>query len=179
MSDQPTAQPRTGSPSPLVGEGARRADEGFVSDIANPSSGATRHLLPQGEKATADRSENDTPHHTVISRRTLGLARRLRRSTTPLEDRLWEQLRGRRFANFKFRRQVPIGSYVADFACLSRRLIIELDGGQHSGSAHDVVRDAELRQRGFRVLRIWNNEFALNETSVLETIWAHLEEQRS
>ena len=75
---------------------------------------------------------------------------------TEAEHVLWRILRDRRFAGTKFRRQVPIGPYVADFACFNARLIIEADGGQHNESHSDAVRDAWFAAQGFRVLRFWN-----------------------
>jgi very-short-patch-repair endonuclease len=89
---------------------------------------------------------------------------------------LWELLRNRRFVDFKFRRQVPVGAYIVDFACLSARLIVELDGGQHSESATDPTRDAWLGGQNFRVLRIWNNELHTNRDGVMEAIWLALQE---
>ena len=72
------------------------------------------------------------------------------------EKKLWQQLRAHRFEDCKFKRQVPIGSYIVDFASLKNRLIIELDGSQHEGSTRDEIRDAWLRAQGFRILRFWN-----------------------
>jgi very-short-patch-repair endonuclease len=112
----------------------------------------------------------------AVTPRMTGFARRLRREHTPHEARLWAQLRGRRFLNYRFRRQVPLGPYIADFVCHGRMLVIELDGGQHAEDPRDAVRDAELRQRGYRVLRIWNSEMTSNEEGVLEAILAALRE---
>jgi very-short-patch-repair endonuclease len=84
-------------------------------------------------------------------------------------------LRDRRLVGFKFRRQVPVGAYVADFACFEARLIVELDGSQHFGSARDAIRDAELARRGFEVLRVWNNELTHNRNGVLESVLAAIE----
>jgi very-short-patch-repair endonuclease len=100
-------------------------------------------------------------------------ARRMRRDMTEAEDRLWRELRSRRLDRIKFRRQVPIGSYIADFACLDARLIVEIDGSQHAESRHDVVRDAELKRRGFRVLRFWNDDVLKDINSVCDTIIAY------
>ena len=88
--------------------------------------------------------------------RTLNFVKQLRRDMTDVERKLWFALRDRRFEQFKFRRQVPIGKYIVDFVCLERRLIVELDGSQHEGSLHDAKRDAWLRTQNFRVLRFWN-----------------------
>ena len=90
------------------------------------------------------------------------LARRLRRSMTPQEVKVWNWIRDRLHPlGWKFRRQVPIGPYVVDFACLRPRLAIEIDGDSHGtdeGRRRDAVRDAWLRERGFEVLRIVNSE---------------------
>ncbi|WP_322618619.1 endonuclease domain-containing protein [Deinococcus terrestris] len=96
-------------------------------------------------------------------------ARELRRRSTPEERLLWSRLRNRQLGAV-FRRQQPLGFYFADFACLEHKLIVELDGSQHTNSAYDAVRDADLRARGFRVLRFWNNEVRDNLDGVLERI---------
>ena len=75
---------------------------------------------------------------------------------TDVEVKLWNALRGRRFENYKFRRQVPIGKYITDFVCFEKRLIVELDGSQHQDSKHDEIRDAWLRSQNFPILRFWN-----------------------
>lgn len=99
-------------------------------------------------------------------------ARLLRRRSTGAERKLWALLRDRRLAELEFRRQVPIGRYVADFACDQARLIVELDGSQHAESVRDKIRDAELEARGFQVIRVWNNELSHNRNGVLEAILA-------
>jgi very-short-patch-repair endonuclease len=103
-------------------------------------------------------------------------ARRLRRNSTRAELRLWNNLRARALAGHKFVRQEPIGPYVVDFVCRERRLIIEVDGGQHSESQGDKRRDRFLRERDYRVLRFWNNDVICNMTGVLEAIAAALDE---
>jgi len=103
-----------------------------------------------------------------------GLARRLRRNSTSAELRLWNKLRARSIGGFKFVRQELIGRYVADFVCRERRLIIEVDGGQHSGNSRDVARDSWLRERNYRILRLSNNEVMGNMEGVLEVIAAVL-----
>lgn len=104
-------------------------------------------------------------------------ARRLRREQTDAETLLWSQLRNRRLAGEKFRRQHPIEPYIVDFICLSRRLIIELDGGQHAEKrkTYDRKRDDYLRARGFRVLRFWNNEVYEDLDGILGRIQRELE----
>jgi very-short-patch-repair endonuclease len=98
----------------------------------------------------------------------------MRSVPTDAEHWLWQLLRAHRFAGFKFRRQVPIDFYIADFVCPSARLIIELDGGQHAVGSADERRDTYLETQGFRVLRIWNNDLFTNEEGVLEAILSAL-----
>ncbi len=106
----------------------------------------------------------------------LARARTLRRDQTDAEKRLWSILRGGRMLGAKFRRQVWVAGYIADFACLEFRLIVEADGGQHAeAQAYDERRDAALAREGFRVLRFWNHQI-LNETrTVADTIAAALD----
>ena len=88
-------------------------------------------------------------------------ARRLRREQTKAEQKLWYALRDRRLSKFKFRRQQPLGPFVADFVCFEKKLIVELDGDQHAlpgNAAHDKARTTFLAGQGFRVLRFWNIE---------------------
>ena len=87
---------------------------------------------------------------------------------------LWNRIRNRQIDGHKFVRQEPIGGYVCDFVCRERFLIIEVDGGQHSESAADVVRDRRLAEGGYRVLRFWNNDVLGNLEGVLTTIQAEL-----
>jgi very-short-patch-repair endonuclease len=101
------------------------------------------------------------------------LAKKLRREQTGVERKLWLTLRGRRFHNFKFRRQQPIGPYVADFVCFETSLIVELDGDQHGSSqglAYDTTRTKRLAADGFRVLRFPNHELKSNFDGVLTAI---------
>ncbi|MBX9932055.1 MAG: DUF559 domain-containing protein [Methylobacterium sp.] len=103
-----------------------------------------------------------------------GFRRRLRRTETEAERRLWHRLRDRRLAGFKFIRQVSIGRYVVDLACREARLIVEADGSQHAESPYDKDRDVWLTNQGFRILRFWNHQI-MNEISVvLDTILAAL-----
>jgi len=107
---------------------------------------------------------------------TTGLARRLRRDSTSAELRLWNRLRGRAINEHKFVRQQPLGRYVVGFLCREKRLVIEVDGGQHSDSARDRVRDQWLREHNYRVLRFWNNDIMSNIDGVLEVIAVTLHE---
>jgi very-short-patch-repair endonuclease len=96
-------------------------------------------------------------------------ARRLRRSQTDAERVIWFRLRDRRLNGLKFKRQVPIDKYIADFCCAEARLIIELDGGQHA-VRDETNRTAILEAMGYLVLRFWNNDVLSNTDSVLEEI---------
>ncbi|MFY9260447.1 MAG: endonuclease domain-containing protein [Gallionella sp.] len=101
----------------------------------------------------------------------LNYAKTLRSHQTDAELRLWYHLRAHRFLDFKFKRQKPIGNYIVDFVCLEKKLIVELDGGQHGEQMqYDQVRDAWLRGQGYRVLRFWNNDVMQQLESVLEGI---------
>ena len=111
-----------------------------------------------------------------IPPRLLHNARALRAGMTDTEKALWQQLRKRNLAGHRFRRQHPLSGHIVDFVCLERKLIIEVDGGQHLESAADRRRDRQMRELGFRVLRFWNNEVLLNMDGVLEVILEALEE---
>ena len=95
------------------------------------------------------------------------LARALRRNPSDVERIMWRLVRDRRFEGTKFRRQVPIGPFVADFASIEHRVVVELDGGQHADSAYDRRRDDFMRDAGWRVLRFWNNDVMKNREGVL------------
>ena len=106
-------------------------------------------------------------------------AKTLRHALTEAELDLWQLLRSRQLCNFKFRRQVPLGPWVADFVCFEHMLIIEADGSRHVESRHDKRRDADLQNRGFRILRFWNNNILTNPNGVLEKILSEIEEAPS
>ena len=102
-------------------------------------------------------------------------AKQLRSNMTDAEQKMWQQLRAKRFAEYKFRRQVPMQKYVADFVCFNKKLIIELDGGQHAlQQSYDKKRDAFFANQGFRILRFWNDEILKNMEGVLQVILAAL-----
>jgi len=99
-------------------------------------------------------------------------AQRLRRESSPAERVLWGSLRARRLGGFKFRRQVAIGPWVADFYCPDAHLIVELDGASHSGDRKelDARRDQWMRERDLAVFRVTASEFTKNTEGVLRTI---------
>ena len=99
-------------------------------------------------------------------------ARELRKNPTESEQTLWKHLRLRQLGGYKFRRQQPLGPYFVDFVCLEKRLIVEVDGGQHSEQvAYDSERTARLEAQGFRILRFWNNE-VLKEIEIVKEVIA-------
>ena len=94
---------------------------------------------------------------------------------TDAETRLWHALRGKQVAGYKFRRQQMIGRYIVDFVNLEKKLVLEIDGGQHADTGdYDVARDTWLASEGYRVLRFWNNEVMENLEGVLMNIAAAL-----
>jgi very-short-patch-repair endonuclease len=99
--------------------------------------------------------------------KTIRIARRLRVNQTDAETALWNRIGNRQIDGHKFVRQEPILGYICDFVCRERRLIIEVDGGQHNESAADAIRDRRLTEGGFRVLRFWNNDVLENTDGVL------------
>ena len=101
-------------------------------------------------------------------------ARSLMANMTTAERTLSSQIRDRRLLGFKFVRQLPVGQFIADFACRDADLVIELDGGQHSDHAKDEQRTAVLAEHGYQVVRFWNHDVLTNVDGVLETIAEHL-----
>ena len=143
------------SPDPSPAEGGRGLRGDDASPVPPPSAG-------EGQP----RSGRERGRKQMLRDR----AKKMRSEPTLAEHRLWQILRAKRLAGHKFKRQLPIDDYIVDFACPSRRLIVEADGGQHSESEYDRHRDAHLRAQGFRVLRFWNNDIFNNEEGVLTSI---------
>ncbi len=105
-------------------------------------------------------------------------ARAMRREATDAERKLWLLLRDRRLSGAKFRRQAPVGPYIADFICLRLKLIVEADGGQHIGSAHDFERDSWLAREGYLVARYSNIDILKNSEGVLTDLHLRIEQLR-
>jgi very-short-patch-repair endonuclease len=138
------------NPSPL-GEGLSTASEQPMTQIEKINSTMRRKALLPREKGWDEGSQ------------TLKFARQLRRNQTDAEKLLWSKLRNRALNGNKFRRQVPVGNYIADFFYLDAMLIVELDGGQHAEQQeYDQRRTHWLESQGFRVLRFWNYEVLTN-----------------
>ena len=103
-------------------------------------------------------------------------ARALRRNMTDAERQLWRILRLRQMNGRRFRRQVPLGRYIADFVCHEARLVLEIDGGQHEPvSEREAERTAFIQSEGYRVLRFWNNEVLANLEGVYAVIVGELD----
>lgn len=156
----PSSDPaHAGPPRPARGEGR----------------GAAKSPLPSRERVAPEASGEGAPPGESARAETLRQrARDMRKEPTDAERALWRLLRDRRFAGYKFRRQVPIGDYIADFVCFSERLIVEADGSQHAESARDARRDAWFAAQGFRVRRFWNADILRNREMVAETLWSDL-----
>ncbi len=116
-----------------------------------------------------------------MPRRLTRLARSLRRGATAAERRLWQGLRRKQVEGFRFRRQVILGDFIADFACFDARLVVEVDGATHSNDveiARDAARSSALAEQGYAILRFTNDEVFRNLDGVLDTIHARLLELR-
>ena len=116
--------------------------------------------------------------HLRVAPKTLANARQLRRPLTPAEKKLWWKLSAGQLGGFKFRRQHPIGPYIADFCCMERRLVVELDGDTHVGQeGYDASRTGCLNAQGYRVLRFTNADVHERLSLVLEAILSACEEK--
>jgi very-short-patch-repair endonuclease len=140
-------------PSPLVGEGG-----------AERSSATGEGFAPQ------------SPSHRPVAKRIRHFAKDMRREPTAAEAAMWRLLRDRRLSQYKFRRQVPFQKFILDFVCFEKRIVIEIDGGQHAESARDTIRDSILKAEGFRIERYWNNDVLQQPSAVLEDIFVKLAE---
>ncbi len=115
----------------------------------------------------------------MIAKSQTSRARSLRSRSTDAERCLWYRLRNRQLNGWKFRRQVPIDRYIADFACLDAKLIVELDGGQHAlNMGEDAARSGVLEACGYQVVRCWNSDVLVRTDDVLEDILSHLEQKK-
>ena len=106
-----------------------------------------------------------------MSAKLIKYAKRLRRNSTQAEALLWSRIRGRQMEGIKFRRQQPIESFIVDFISFEKRIVVEIDGGQHAiNKGKDNERDRLLTGNGFTVLRFWDNQVFENLDGVLEVI---------
>jgi len=115
------------------------------------------------------------------NQRRIAVSRRLRREATDAERILWARLRSGQLHNIKFRRQQCVGPYIVDFISYEKRFVLEIDGGQHNteqARKKDEARTAWLKQRGYQMLRVWNNDVLRNTDGVLEKIVEALQQVR-
>ena len=106
-------------------------------------------------------------------------AKEMRSNMTPAETKMWRILRGKRFQDLKFKRQVLIGNYIVDFLCEDKKIIIEIDGGQHNEELNiqsDKNRTRYLENNGYKVLRFWNDDVMKNIDGVMEVIFREVKE---
>ena len=152
--------------SPLEGESAKAP-----SGITPPLRGSRR------DKGASTQMSRWGAIKRFYTQQTLQKAQTLRESQTNAEGLLWHYLRDKQLAGHKFRRQQPIGPYIVDFACMPKKLLIELDGGQHAEQhTYDKKRDEFLREKGYKILRFWNNDVFENCFGVLEAIRATVQD---
>jgi very-short-patch-repair endonuclease len=105
-------------------------------------------------------------------------ARELRNNPTDAERRLWRELKRRQITRVRFRRQQPIGSFIVDFVCFERRVIVEVDGGQHADRLHeDAQRARWLEAQGYRVLRFWNSDVLGNTEAVAQAVFDEVQKR--
>ena len=165
---------------PPKGEGSRpisMKERPFLIPAPLPKGEGRRPLSlgeRAGERVDFSVTEKEKSGRHLYTPEHLSFARELRRNMTDTERKLWSELRAQRFTGWKFRRQEPLGAYIADFVCHDARLVIEIDGGQHAESERDVKRDQWFVDHGYRVLRFWNNEVLGQFQEVLEKIWLTL-----
>ena len=159
--------------APRQGDSAQ-ATEAARSGITPPLRGSRQ------AKGASPQARRRGEIRRLYSPQTLQKAQALRQTRTDAEGLLWHYLRNKQLGGYKFRRQQPIGPYITDFACLSQKLLVELDGSQHAARQdYDEKRDAFLQNQGYQVLRFWNNEVFENCFGVLESIYAVLHHQPS
>ena len=127
----------------------------------------------RGRSAAEGRREGGSPPaHRPIPKLQRTRAKSLGSDMTDAEHRLWSALRAHRLGGLSFRRQALIGRFIVDFVCHEKRLVIEVDGGQHAENARDVERDRWLASKSYRMLRFWNHDVLRNRNGVLEIIVA-------
>ena len=111
--------------------------------------------------------------HYAVPPKNRANARKMRKALTDAELKLWNELRAHRLMGLSFRRQMPIAGYIVDFACASKKLIVEVDGSQHGGAenaSHDRVRTAKLEALGWTILRFWNDDVLRDIDNVCQHI---------
>ena len=138
-------------------------------DCKDAGGRATHGAVAEGE---GDKTKEGFKVNKLLKQR----SRDLRKNLTDAEQKLWQKLRNKQIDDHKFRRQFVLGNYIVDFICIDKRLIVEVDGGQHMDNVdYDLQRDEWLKKQNFKVLRFWNNQVLSEIDSVLEVIVKNLE----
>jgi len=168
---------RQPAPSPLAGEGWGEGarDDTRAAPAKSQPGNVTAPPHPTAARPPSP-ARGEGGDGSALQQTLKGRARAMRKEPTEAERKLWHLVRDRRFSGFKFRRQVPIGRYIVDLACLEKRLIVEADGGQHAENKHDIVRDAWLKAQGFRIRRIWNADILHRPDELRDTLWHDLDD---
>ena len=138
---------------------------------------AAHRLNPPPDQGEVRWGLSERDADTTEGKRIHRVARMLRRNATSAERKLWNRLRAGQLGGFQFRRQFPIGDFIVDFCCRRRRLVVELDGSKHAagaGIAYDRERTRLISERGYRVIRFWNEDILTNLDGALEQIFAEL-----
>jgi len=104
-----------------------------------------------------------------LSAKSKAIVKRLRRDMTGAEKKLWYSIR-RKQLGVKFRKQQPLGRYIVDFVCFEKKMIIEIDGGEHFENKDDEIRDEWFKRQGYKILRFWNNDVLTNTDGVIQLI---------
>jgi valyl-tRNA synthetase/very-short-patch-repair endonuclease len=164
----------------LSGKKIKQARELVIEELKNNSQSFNPPLEGGSNLAKQDLGRGQTipKANRFYSKETLEKAKELRGNKTNAENFLWHYLRNKQLGGYKFRQQHPIDKYIVDFVCPEAKLIIELDGGQHSEESsikYDDARTKFLEDAGYNVLRFWNNELFNNIFGVLDVIWSELE----
>jgi very-short-patch-repair endonuclease len=143
--------------SRAAGEGTdgARMNQSKKTNPASPSP-ALRERVRERERSSP-----------VLHRKSTVRARTLRRDQTKAELVFWSRIKAKQFHGLKFKRQFPIGKYIVDFICLEKKIIVEIDGGQHCESLKDEERTRYLNNMGYEVIRFWNNDILSNIEGVL------------
>ncbi len=132
---------------------------------------------PSALRATSPtRGEDNSSHHQPRSPKLRLLARTMRRNLTLHEVKLWKRLKSKQLGVVFYRQYLITNKYIADFVCLEKKLIIEVDGSQHCDNPQDVKRTAELTKMGFQIIRFWNLEIDRNLASCVQVIEQKLKE---
>ena len=137
----------------------RRVGIQKMREAADSPSPAARERVGERESPSA-----------ILHRKSTIKARTLRHDQTKAESVFWSHVKAKQFLGLKFKRQFPVGEYIADFICIEKKIIVEIDGGQHCENSKDLERTKYLNNMGYEVIRFWNNDVLGNIEGVLHTL---------